>query len=268
MRLRINRTLLVKNIISFSMVLLFAAAMMLFVFQNFLLKNLNEFNDRQQRGLLMDGVENVQETLADVSSLMEQFGLYPELNPAYINRGSAEMNEAQSELRKCIRTDNSIIKECIFVSGRYSFALSNLTSYRVEYFLEMVQSPLFSECDDFSDVARALQTKLFMPVTVRGTDMLALNRAYQYQGFLSDTHVMMLLDSAEMMDLFNLWGADGDNSQAMIFLDGEPFLSTLEEPVTLEAIRGKDIVKLGESRYKVMLYEDSGGGIRICVFGG
>lgn len=263
LRRRMNQKLFAKHVLSFSLVLLCMALMVNFLFKTFLIKNLNEFNNQLQRTVLDTDVQNVFDEFKRIERLLEQAMLRKELNPTKIDKGAAEMSEAQIELRRLVRT-NERVEECIIVSGKYDFAFSDLTSYRIDYFLHDIQSPLFASCTDYEDVVNVLRRHPFMPIIVRGTKMLALNLYYCHDGIPSDSYAIALMNADELLQLFNGQLDDKEKVESIIFLEDDVFLSTIpkeEEYPQLTDLQNTTTFQLGASQYRILLKDFPKSGI-------
>lgn len=75
-----------KHILSFLLILVTVALLVIVLFQGILVKNLNEFNDQQQYNVLTRSAEKLQGEIGRVHGLVNRMFLYKELNPARIDR--------------------------------------------------------------------------------------------------------------------------------------------------------------------------------------
>lgn len=246
-----NRKLLVKHILSFSFVLFCIALMVSFLFKTFLLKNLNEFNDKLQYGALDTSTKKVFMEFEQLQNLLEQAALRKELNPVRVNKGAAAMSEAQTALRQLIRT-NELIEECIILSDQYNLAFSDLTSYRIDYFLDNVQSHLLASCTSYSDVLQILRQYPFIPVEVRGTSMLAINM------YFNGGYAMTLVKADDIFRLFNEQVPNTEKTYSVIYLNEVTFLSSIpsdDDTPKLHELRNAHTINIQESKYRVLLKE-------------
>lgn len=247
---------MIKNILSFWSVLVFTFVLVAVFFRWLLASNMTDFNDRLHQEMLLNGVQSVQRETDRIYDMLNQMKVSKSLNPLYMAQDSMHMYEAQTELRKMFLSDE-LIQECILISPSQDFAISNLTSYRLSYFLQRVNHPLLKDCQNFEEVICILQENPTLLIAEK--KMVAYTLPYNYMGTRGGARAVIMIDADHLLNRFSAYIPNEDSAEAVIYFNGKPALSTQESPPDYSQLAGTNEIRFDGTSYRVLLHDGENG---------
>ena len=249
---RKNRRTLIKNICSFSMILIIVTCLIVLMFQTSLRRNLNEFNDQYQMSLLDAAAEKTLGRLNDAVERVQRLMTQKELSPICLGIDVPKMMAVQRELTK-LSSIQDLVYEAVIVSEGRDLALSNITSYRIEYFTQRMQDSLVSSCESFDQVIAVCRDHQMLSVTMDGKCMISLNLRYALN--FRDSYLMLLIPAEKLIGLYTDSLGELDQIVGMIYFDGAVLPD--DQPLTeafpaWETLETEQKVSYDGVRYRVL----------------
>ena len=220
---RKNR-LLVKHILSFLMILVTVAVLVVVLFEGILAQNLNTFNDQQQQNVLESSIDNLHREQQRIQRIINQMLLYKEMNPARIQKNAYYVLDAQNVLRELAQTDE-YVEDILLVSGKYEFAISNVTSYPIEYFRDYLDADLFADCETYGDVVEALKKTRAFPLRYLGNEQMGFVFGYDIYGSVNNSMIVVTVSTEKLIELLKEPLSDTTMMKGLLYL-GDEILST------------------------------------------